>query len=157
MKLWCVFAASVFASSAFAVAPAPQPLVLKAAAFRHYAEGFNRGDEELGDNTGTRYGQGKGLRVFADGQEIAAADSLRRVTANLVPRPVNQPRSKTTAGWKKFDGNPVIGGTNGTCFDVAVLKENATYRLWLSWRPKMCLWARLGTNSPFRHQARSVR
>lgn len=55
----------------------------------------------LWDKTGTRYGQGQGLRVFADGKEIAAADSLRRVTADLGPRPVNQPRSNTTAG-----GNP---------------------------------------------------
>lgn len=30
----------------------------------------------LWDRTGTRYGQGQGLRVFADGQLVAAADSL---------------------------------------------------------------------------------
>ena len=47
MRLWCVFVASILVSSAWAAAPAPQPLVLQAAAFRHYAEGFNRDDEEL--------------------------------------------------------------------------------------------------------------
>ena len=40
----------------------------------------------LWDKTGTRYGQGKGLRVFADGKEIAAANSLQRVTAALSRR-----------------------------------------------------------------------
>jgi hypothetical protein len=37
----------------------------------------------LWDPTGERYGRGKGLRVFADGQEIAAADTLTRVTGRL--------------------------------------------------------------------------
>ena len=29
-----------------------------------------------------------------------------------------------------------MGGKYGTCFDVSVLKEGDTYRMWLSWRPK---------------------
>ena len=29
-----------------------------------------------------------------------------------------------------------MGGKYGTCFDVSVLKEDATCRMWLSWRPK---------------------
>jgi hypothetical protein len=37
----------------------------------------------LWDRTGERYGQGKGLRVFADGQEIAASETLSRVTGRL--------------------------------------------------------------------------
>jgi len=93
----------------------------------------------LWDKTGTRYGQGKGLRVFADGTRIAAADSLQRVTADLPPNSADKPRLQTTAGWKKFQGNPVIGGQYGTCFDLAVLKEDANYRMWLSWRPKKSL------------------
>lgn len=43
---------------------------------------------------------------------------------------------ETTAGWKKYAGNPVLGGTNGTCFDVSVLRDNDGYRMWLSWRPQ---------------------
>jgi predicted GH43/DUF377 family glycosyl hydrolase len=30
----------------------------------------------------------------------------------------------------------VLGGPLGTCFDVAVLREEGTYRLYFSWRPK---------------------
>lgn len=93
----------------------------------------------LWDKAGTRYGKGKGLRVFADGKEIAAADSLQRVTAALPPNPGDEPRTQTTAGWEKFAGNPVMGGQYGTCFDIAVLKEDSTYRMWLSWRPKKSL------------------
>jgi hypothetical protein len=37
----------------------------------------------LWDRTGERYGRGKGLRVFADGQEIAASGTLGRVTGRL--------------------------------------------------------------------------
>ena len=39
----------------------------------------------LWDKSGEKYGKGKGLRVFADGREVAAADSLRRVSGRLVP------------------------------------------------------------------------
>ena len=37
----------------------------------------------LWDKTGTKYGRGKGLRVFADGREIAQSDALDRVTGSL--------------------------------------------------------------------------
>ncbi len=40
----------------------------------------------LWDKTGTRYGKGRGLRVFVNGQEVAAADQLQRVQGEL-PRP----------------------------------------------------------------------
>ncbi|MEI6916156.1 MAG: hypothetical protein WCL39_13555, partial [Armatimonadota bacterium] len=42
----------------------------------------------------------------------------------------------TRGGWLKSAANPVLGGALGTCFDVAVLKEGDTYRMWFSWRPK---------------------
>ena len=45
----------------------------------------------------------------------------------------------TAGGWVKYPGNPVLGGQYGTCFDVAVLRENETYRMWVSWRPKRSL------------------
>jgi predicted GH43/DUF377 family glycosyl hydrolase len=44
--------------------------------------------------------------------------------------------AQTTAGWVKYDKNPVLGGKLGTCFDIAVLKEGDKYRMWFSWRPK---------------------
>jgi predicted GH43/DUF377 family glycosyl hydrolase len=47
---------------------------------------------------------------------------------------------QTTAGWRKYEGNPLIGGgTLGTVFDIAVLRENGKYRMWGSWRPKRSL------------------
>ena len=39
----------------------------------------------LWDRTGTTYGKGKGLRVLADGKEIARSDALGRVTGRLMP------------------------------------------------------------------------
>jgi len=86
----------------------------------------------LFDKTGDHYGKGKGLRVLADGQPIAASDKLAPVTGPL-PAPA---ATQTSGGWKKFDGNPVMGGQYGTCFDISVLHEGDTYRMWLSWRPK---------------------
>jgi hypothetical protein len=46
------------------------------------------------------------------------------------------PYAETTAGWVKSPRNPLIGGNLGTCFDISVLKEGNTYRMWFSWRPK---------------------
>ena len=89
----------------------------------------------LFDKTGTRYGKGKGLRVFADGREIAASEKLARVTGSL-PAPA---ATETSGGWRKFAGNPVLGGKYGTCFDISVLHEGDTYRMYLSWRPKKSL------------------
>ena len=47
-----------------------------------------------------------------------------------------EPAAETNAGWLKDPKNPVLGGDLGTCFDVSVLKEGDTYRMWFSWRPK---------------------
>ena len=43
---------------------------------------------------------------------------------------------EATAGWRKWRGNPVLGGELGTCFDVALLKEGGRFRMWFSWRPR---------------------
>ena len=45
----------------------------------------------------------------------------------------------TSGGWTKFEGNPVLGGALGTCFDVAVLKEGDVLRMYFSWRPRKSL------------------
>jgi predicted GH43/DUF377 family glycosyl hydrolase len=44
--------------------------------------------------------------------------------------------AETTAGWRKYSGNPVLGGRLGTCFDISVLKHDGQYWMWFSWRPK---------------------
>ena len=92
----------------------------------------------LYDKTGERYKRGKGLRVFADGKEVAASETLARVTAPLPPTAVVAAPAgvQTTAGWVKYEGNPVLGGQYGTCFDISVMKEGDRYRMWVSWRPK---------------------
>jgi predicted GH43/DUF377 family glycosyl hydrolase len=86
----------------------------------------------LFDKTGSHYGKGAGLRVFADGNEIAASDKIGRIQAKLSPAAT----LVKSGGWKKFAGNPVMGGKYGTCFDISVLREDEKYRMWLSWRPK---------------------
>ena len=59
--------------------------------------------------------------------------------AGTAPAASNALSRESSAGWMKFKGNPLIGGTHGTCFDISVLKEAAAYRMWLSWRPKKSL------------------
>ena len=44
----------------------------------------------LWDKTGQRYGKGKGLRVFADGKQIAASANLRRITGTLPKTPAER-------------------------------------------------------------------
>lgn len=87
----------------------------------------------LWDKTGTKYGKGKGLRVFSDGKEIIQSETITRVTGQLPPAGRGR---QTSAGWRKYEKNPVLGVKLGTCFDVSVLKEENTYRMYFSWRPK---------------------
>jgi len=47
-----------------------------------------------------------------------------------------QDGDSTLGGWKKYSGNPVLGGNYGTCFDISVMKEGNAYHMWFSWRPR---------------------
>ncbi len=96
----------------------------------------------LWDKTGARYHKGQGLRVLADGGEIAASDGLTHVMGRLPPRQTEASAaapSAPVAGWEKYSGNPIMGGKYGTCFDVSVLKDGEGYRMWVSWRPKQSI------------------
>ena len=84
----------------------------------------------LYDRTGERYQKGQGLQILVDAQPIASAPQLQRITAKM---------PETSAGWRKYEKNPSIGGQYGTVFDIAVLREGGKYRMWGSWRPKKSL------------------
>jgi predicted GH43/DUF377 family glycosyl hydrolase len=88
------------------------------------------------DKTGDKYNKGKGLRVFANGKEIAQSETIERVTGKLPSVKEEKRTSESSAGWRKYEKNPVLGGELGTCFDMAVLDEGNTYRMYFSWRPK---------------------
>jgi len=42
----------------------------------------------------------------------------------------------TGAGWRKYGSNPVLGGMLGSCFDLCVLSEEGSYKMYFSWRPQ---------------------
>ena len=44
--------------------------------------------------------------------------------------------AETSAGWEKYENNPVLGGDMGTCFDITMLYEGGVYKMWFSWRPE---------------------
>ena len=93
----------------------------------------------LFDKTGERYKRGPGLRVLADGREIAASATLGRISGELPARGAARPATagdQTAGGWRKYGSGPVLGGELGTCFDISVLKEGDVFRMWFSWRPK---------------------
>ena len=47
---------------------------------------------------------------------------------------------ETNGGWKKYEGNPVLGSAElGTCFDILVLESENGYDMHFSWRPKKAL------------------
>ena len=46
----------------------------------------------------------------------------------------------TGGGWKKFEGNPILGNEKlGTCFDVFLLPDQDGLRMYFSWRQKKSL------------------
>ncbi len=89
----------------------------------------------LWDRTGSKYNKGKGLRVFANGKEIAHSETIGHLMGQLPPDKQTS-TDQTKAGWRKYEKNPVLGGKLGTCFDVSVLDEDDAYRMYFSWRPK---------------------
>jgi predicted GH43/DUF377 family glycosyl hydrolase len=44
--------------------------------------------------------------------------------------------TQTAGGWVKDPGHPTIGGSLGTCFDLAVMHDGGVYKAWFSWRDK---------------------
>lgn len=42
----------------------------------------------------------------------------------------------TKGGWKKYEGNPVLGGKYGTCFDISMLEDGGRIKMYFSWRGK---------------------
>jgi predicted GH43/DUF377 family glycosyl hydrolase len=48
----------------------------------------------------------------------------------MVPSPPDDGR------WVKYAGNPVLGGSLGTCFDMSVEVSGGRHRMWFSWRPQ---------------------
>jgi hypothetical protein len=67
--------------------------------------------------------------------ELVPGSSDAALQAALSPAQTTAPPA-TAGGWRKYEGNPLLGGKYGTCFDVSVLKEVPAYRMWVSWRPK---------------------
>jgi predicted GH43/DUF377 family glycosyl hydrolase len=41
--------------------------------------------------------------------------------------------------WIKHQGNPVLGGEYGTCFDLSILRLGGRYRMYFSWRPRKAI------------------
>jgi beta-1,2-mannobiose phosphorylase / 1,2-beta-oligomannan phosphorylase len=83
------------------------------------------------------------VRLSGEAWLVAAPAPQRAVAEAETARPdvdtANQRDRELTAGiagWTKYEGNPVMGGQHGTCFDISVLREGDLYRMWLSWRPK---------------------
>lgn len=64
----------------------------------------------------------------------AVYDAVRTLSGKI-----GRSSPETSAGWVKAEANPVLGGRLGTCFDVSVLKEADTYRMWFSWRPRQSI------------------
>lgn len=48
--------------------------------------------------------------------------------------------SPTSGGWRKYEGNPVLGNEDmGTCFDIFVIEDQGEYRMYFSWRKRKSL------------------
>ena len=63
-------------------------------------------------------GRGKGIEANDEDLRAGAAADRLAARGRRGGRRVGQVRAETTAGWVKYDKNPVLGGSLGTCFDV---------------------------------------
>src|SRR5215471_11685040 len=72
----------------------------------------------------------------ANSQQLATGKPSSSVSNGEPARAEQAAHPQTAGGWRKYPSNPVLGGKYGTCFDISVLREGDTYRMWLSWRPQ---------------------
>lgn len=72
------------------------------------------------------------------GRRLGNLDGLafRSLEATTGLRREIWPVGQGAGGWKKFTGNPVLGGGLGVCFDAVVLRDEDRYRMWFSWRTR---------------------
>jgi beta-1,2-mannobiose phosphorylase / 1,2-beta-oligomannan phosphorylase len=50
---------------------------------------------------------------------------------------ISPSNTETSGEWKKYENNPVLGGSFGTIFDISVLHDTANqFEMYCSWRPK---------------------
>jgi hypothetical protein len=61
---------------------------------------------------------------------------MKTIAVLLTVLAVCAARAETAGGWVKDAASPVLGGELGTCFDIAMLREDGVYKMWFSWRPK---------------------
>jgi predicted GH43/DUF377 family glycosyl hydrolase len=69
-------------------------------------------------------------RVFIS-NSLAAAAALR-----FGPACFAGAKGPASSVWEKNPDQPVLGGSLGTCFDVCILRQGKTLKMWFSWRPK---------------------
>jgi len=67
---------------------------------------------------------------------LSSLTSALTVASARALAPVQTPPNDTSGGWRKYEHNPVLGGSLGVCFDVSLLREADKYRMWFSWRPR---------------------
>jgi predicted GH43/DUF377 family glycosyl hydrolase len=67
---------------------------------------------------------------------LSSVTSALTVASARALAPDQIPTNDTSAGWRKYAHNPVLGGSLGVCFDVSLLREGDKYRMWFSWRDK---------------------
>ena len=79
--------------------------------------------------------RGAKLGPFEPGKADGAANQNLKLLVEAASQ-ADGSREETSAGWHKYENNPVLGGSLGTCFDVALLRDGDRYRMWFSWRPK---------------------
>jgi len=73
-------------------------------------------------------------RYISIGALIVVLTLLGAGWASAAPTELSFP--PTSSGWEKYPRSPILGGTLGTCFDVAVLEDGDLYRMYFSWRPR---------------------
>ena len=87
----------------------------------------------LFDQSGDRYHRGHGLRIFADGRQIAACDRC----SGSRPRFRPQAGAETAGRLGEVRGQPGAGRQVRHLLRHLGARRRATrYRMWLSWRPK---------------------
>jgi beta-1,2-mannobiose phosphorylase / 1,2-beta-oligomannan phosphorylase len=89
---------------------------------------------------------GPGMRSLDPAKSAAGAAPAAQGAKQEPLAAAEREDDEAAGGWHKSLDNPVLGGNLGTCFDVSLVREGPTYRMWFSWRPRKAIALVEGTD-----------
>ncbi|KAN0064181.1 hypothetical protein ACQY0O_003348 [Thecaphora frezii] len=87
------------------------------------------------DVDGSKYGQGAGLRVYLDGQQVAQSGGLERLSVSVPRRSAQKPERRMAKSIQLVRGQAPVASASSNTYDAEPLHEILDGRIWFFRQP----------------------